>query len=340
MSTNAYELYWAGRLKIELSDLDQFGSIENDDALKFLNFAFELFYNCRQGIMLCNDADMKKEMTDELEDAATEGAGKGVDDLREAIAHAVADKAKGSFDNLYQWYSNKTETYSCVRYDPNRFLNPYDRRIATIWQGGDVKSAKAAVKFVSAMDEKFRGIGGATKPYSHAVDMLRKVVDNNNSADADWKKLGKALTAAGDAAGEVKKWMWLAPNRLKGFDKYIGSASSFLGVANKLHELGSNYVHYGNNAEMAVLETVLGYLPILGGFYAKALHMIPGLEQWYRRVIEHRVNRIDAIINGRRKHGRGKQLGVRTYRLAARTGAVRGGSRIPVTKKARRDASV
>lgn len=325
MSNNAKELYWLGHRKVVLNDLTLLGTpFDNPTALEFMNFAFELFYNCRQGVMKCGDAKMQKEMTSELEDAATEGTGRGVDDLQEAIYHAVDWKADHGIDEPYQWYSSKAETYECIPYDPQRFLNPYDNRVATLWQGGDVTAAKACVLFVRAMDEKFIELGKASKPYGKAVDALQKLADNKNSPDQDWKTMGEHLENAGTVASEVKRWMWLAPDTLQGFERYIGGAADFLGVANKIKDIGNNYVHYGNSLSMALLEEALGYLPVLGGFYAKALHMIPGLERWFKAVVQHRIDKIDAIFRDEHANLRIRQTGTQSSAFAVRSAPVQG----------------
>lgn len=331
MSTNAFEIYWKGVRKVELNEMTLYGTefSRNEEALKFINFAFELFYNCRQGIMRCEDKSMRDEMTSELEDAATVGSGRGVDDLREAIEHAVSAKTETGWSAFFQWYSNKTETYQCVEHDPKRFLNPYDTRTSTLWQHGSIKCAKSTVLFVAAMDEKFKELGAGAKPYANAVNKLQKVVQTNNAPDQDWRAVGSLLQETGEAADKVKKWMWLAPAQLDGFERYIGGASSFLGVANKIKTFGDNYVHYGDSVAMATLEEALGYLPVLGGFYAKALHMIPGLKGWFAEVMQYRLDQIDSATRDDR-HGVNLSLprsGVRTAMAEWRSNATQGGSR-------------
>lgn len=299
MSNNATELYWKGNRKVVINDLTLYGTdfIHDEPARHFMNFAFELFYDCRQNVMKCTDSKMRKEMTAELEDVATTGSGWGISDLKEAIEHAVEYKAENNFHDPFQWYSNDADTYECIEHDPKRFLNPYDRRVSTLWQDGTVKSATSCVVFVREMDKRFSELGTAAKPYNKSVDALKQLAENRNSPEQDWKDFGEMLKTAGSVASEAQKWMWLAPDSLQGYEKYIGNASSFLGVANKLKDIGNNYVHYGNNLEMAILEEALGFLPILGGFYAQALHMIPGIERWFKRVVEYKIEQIDSIFH-------------------------------------------
>ena len=71
-------------------------------------------------------------------------------------------------------------------------------------------------------------------------------------------------------------------------------------VSNKIHSLASDFVHYDDLA-MATLEEALGYLPVLGQYYAGALHMMPGMKRWMQQVIKAKEAKIDALIKGRRK---------------------------------------
>lgn len=330
MSNNAAFLYWNGNRKVVINDLTLYGTTFSHDepARHFMNFAFELFYNCRQGIMKCTDSDMRKAMTSELEDAATTGWGRGISDLKEAIDHAVEYKADNSIHDPFQWYSNDADTYEYVEHAPKRYMDLWDSRVATLWQDGTVKSATSCVGFVREMDKRFIELAGSAKPYSKAVDALKKLAENQNSPDQDWKDMGKLLKTAGTVASEAQRWMWLAPDTLQGYEKYIGNASSFLGVANKIKDIGNNYVHYGNNLEMAILEEALGFLPILGGFYAQALHMIPGIERWFKRIVQYKIDQIDSIFHDESASLSVPPTGVLASTFSLGTDAVLGSSRL------------
>ena len=328
MANPAAELHWRGDTKIQLTPSAVKGSsLENRIlAISFLNRAFELFYECRQGIARCGDTQMQERMTEELEAAATNSPHKGdCDDLKEAIEHATALKVNHRFSAPYQWRDNKLQSYLCFKFHQTTTFDAFEARHPTIWQEGDVSSAKASVQFMREMDErvgilqsKFAKIEEKWR-FVHRMGM-RLHHSGARPADNEWKALGNNLKGLTRAVRESQQYMWLSSGRLdERYDKltpYLGSGATVLGVAWRIDALADRMVK--GSASLIGIKESLELLCVIGTFYARALDLIPGAKAWINHVFSHRWNEIRLLTN--------QAKGTRLAELESTTGVLGGGS--------------
>ena len=343
MATNAFELYWKGDFQVRLENTDVAGSkfYNNPTALSFMNRAFEIFYQCCRGINNCSDSKMKKKMRTELEKAATSGYGlRECDDLKEAIKHVTENKTKYGFNSGFSWLNDKSETYTCVKYHRKMYYNPYESRKPTIWQDGNVTSAKAAVKFMQAMDTRIYTLlalsGQFDKQWKQAHYKGISIYKKGTKADSDWNALGKTLQGIKSIVDTSQDYMWLMPAKLdKKFQKIapgFGTAGKFLGIAERIYNLSTSFlqgVSTGKGLEnfmFNALKDVLGLLPILGSFYAGALDIIPAAGKWMDHIYTSRWDEWKRI-EAQTKHTMGDRQNVLSRAYASRSGPLRGPSR-------------
>jgi len=328
MINPAAELIWRGDAKIQLipSAVEGSGLKNRIQAISFLNRAFALFYECRQGIALCGDTQMQARMTAELEAAATNGPRRGeCDDLREAIEHATALKSGNRVSAPYQWRDNKLQSYECIQFHQKIAFDAFEGRRPTIWQEGNVTSAKAAVQFMHEMDKR---VGIMQSKFAKIEEKWRLIHRTGirlhrmgaRPADNEWKALGNNLKSLTRFVRESQHYMWLSSQRLEErFGKltsYLGSGATVIGVAIRIEALADRMVK--GSATMDSLKASLELLCVLGTFYARAFDLMPGARGWINHLFSHRWNEI-RLLSGEAK-------GVRLAELESNTGVLGGGS--------------
>lgn len=328
MANPIAKLHWRGDAKIQLIPNDVKGSsLENRIlAISFLNRAFELFYECRRGIALCGDTRMQEIMTKELEAAATNGSHKGeCDDLKEAIEHATAQKSNHKFSAPYQWRDNKLQSYQCSRFHQKMAFDTFGGRYPTIWQEGDVISAKAAVRFMCEMDDRvsvLQSIFGNIERKWRFVHRtgLRLHRSGSKPADNEWKALGNHLKSLTFSAKESQRYMWLSSGQLEErFNKLtssLGSSTTVLGVALRIDALADRMVK--GSASLTSLKEALELLCVLGTFFARAFDLIPHAKTWINHMNSRRWNEV-RLLSGEAK-------GARLAELESSAGVLGGGS--------------
>lgn len=300
MNTRIFELYWAGDLKIALTPNDVSGSaLQNRiQAIHFLNAAFALFYRLRQGIAACSDSAMRKRLTLTLEAAASSGSRPGdCDDLKEGIAHAVARKMRDGYQAPLQWQDSKLQAYQSFGFHQQMAFNAVGGRRPTVWQEGDVVSAKAAVSFLHDID---RQVGELQARFARIEQRWRLVhrtglhLHRNRlrPTAAEWKMLGSELWNIARTVFDSQPALWLAGSgvdaRFNHAISCLGSGATILGVARRIEALAARMLK--GNASIRELKDAMELLCVLGTFYARALDIIPGAAVWINRVEAGRWN--------------------------------------------------
>lgn len=275
---SSYYEWWEGRERLQLSpseiDADWARGEHSGEAISLLNKAFDVFYQARRGIAACPDSDMAYAMTQELEDAATTGCGiGGPDDLKEAFQHVEK--------NNHRWTDNATRNY-------------YGGTDKLYSQNLCVTAPKAAVKFLDAMEAKL------TKLKDYAGDLGKQAVvlrqaTQGSTEQWSWEQIGKALKEIESKGGKAKKFLFWAPSSVTG---PLGQVVDFVSVLGKVHD-GATYAadiyavyrHKGTGEVVSHIALdaaiyAVGYVPILGSFYAQALRMIPAFKTWMEGQIE------------------------------------------------------
>jgi hypothetical protein len=185
----------------------------------------------------------------------------------------------------------------------------------SLWKGNVVAPA-AIVNFMNKMDEHVQELSACAQAQ---IDHSKIVADAARDPAANWKTISKSLALVSENAGRASQYFWLAPATASAFSKggvlsskaslYPGKGESVLaitakisGYATRVFQAGDEFVKYkrtGMSTEdaigMVALKTALGYLPVLGNFYAEALDLVPGMKKWFLAIIKDHTARIDAI---------------------------------------------
>jgi hypothetical protein len=299
--------------------------------LRMLNGAFEIYYRLKTSIDSCEDAELKKLMTEELNDAGTDGFGTGVRDLDDAFQHWLKPGP---------WTDNNTKTYMRANgifgaLTPSIKGAKYCWGLATNSMDG---GPEGAVNFFNSLDKKMADLQGSIRGHNAEVSNLATAVTAKNGA-----KTGDALHAIAGYAKKAKRFLFLAPkpndaflsgiysgrssgNEYGSFTPYVDlnppspitgqkppSRSSSTTVA--AATAGANFlqatmdldtfltVHqnalrtgiFDNKTatEFAALTVVLGKVPILGSFYAEMVSNLPGFFASMKDMFEEHYRRID-----------------------------------------------
>jgi hypothetical protein len=307
MLNRLFEAHWRGDLKVELrpQDVKSTALVNHIQGVSLINYAFGLFYELRQGIARCSDAKMRERMTQALEAAATNGPGRGdCDDLREGIYHAVALKAKEGHRAPYQWISDKLETYQSFGFHQRIAFEAIGGRRPTVWQEGDVVSAKAAVRFLTAIDRyidilqaRFARIEERWGIVHRAGMQLQK--GQFQIAAADWNLLGSLLWSISRTVFDSQAYMWLSASgvdaRFNHASSCLGSETTVLGVVRRIDALSGRMLK--GNAAAGHLKEAMELLCVLGTFFARSFGMIPGARVWISRTEARRWNEVRLLEN-------------------------------------------
>ncbi|MCA9051847.1 MAG: hypothetical protein KDA89_24080, partial [Planctomycetaceae bacterium] len=250
------------------------GVSHSGTAISLSNRAFEIYYNSARNIRTLEDTKLRNAAWKKLRSCAASGWGSGADDLNEAFQHLA--------DNNGIWKDGDTSNYYG---GPKRGFNSL------------VKGPQAMVNFLDAVDG---GLSTLEKVYQHYANQAKKIA---NAAQNDhWELVGIALGEIKDKGETVQPWLWNAPNA----EKHLGRVVKFADVLGNIHAGATVYVK-GRQAGLSsdvsqaigVMRTAVGFVPVLGNFYGKAVEMIPGLAAWFRGLVQDRVRKLDRIANSR-----------------------------------------
>ena len=283
----------------------------NPRAVEFTNFAFKLYYQMRRNLDRYRPTDkkhikFKKELIDKLEEATKKGSSiLHWGDLNTAFKKLGRDGADRN-----QWRDSKTMTFKGAT--PKGVVIGAKK---SIWKGNVVAPA-AVVEFMTVVDQHIQELSAFAEAH---IKHSKIVVNAANDPAANWKLINKSLAFISTNADRASQYLWLAPATLSLTNKgatlskkaslyiekgetFFSTVSKISGYASKILQVGDDFVKYKKTgmtnedaAEMAILKSALGYLPILGSFYAEALDLIPGLKKWFQNLVKDYTAQIDAI---------------------------------------------
>ena len=242
----------------------------SDFRIALANRAFTLYYQAAGSIRKVGDSGHRTSMWRTLSNARAKGFGLGISDLNEAFEHLAKNNGI--------WTDNNTENYYG---GPRKCFN------RTIVSG----APEGMVNFLDAVDDGMKTLGKVLVDYK---DQLEKVT--LAAGRDDWETVGTVLGHVNTAAETAEPWLWTAPAT----QKWAGRIVTFTDVTGKIHDGATMYVRskeagFDNRsaAALTAMRLAVGCLPVLGGFYSKAVEMIPGLVVWYRGLLDQRFRDAD-----------------------------------------------
>lgn len=265
--------------------------------LRMLNGAFETYFVLLQSIGQCEDAGQKSAMTSELQDAAENGWGFGVQDLDDAFTHWLAPG---------HWTDGNTASYMRVN-GTFGTQNPAIAGVSTdcCWglQTNIMPGPAAAVNFFNALDDKMDTLNTAIQAHNDQVKKLADGVTNKDSSAVD-----KAFRVIADKAKIAKKFLWLAPKLDDGpaataiqggktFIKSITDIDTFLTVHKQA--LATGIFNNASATALAAFTVALGKVPVLGSFYKQMGKGIPGLISGVKDEMDEYYKKIDQAYQAR-----------------------------------------
>lgn len=263
------------------------------------NRAFCIYYHARQALdELATDANYSK-MTATLDDCLTEGWGKGVSDMKEALWHYAKQTV---------WTDENTELYG----------------------GGDGRCYRASLisnmprgpaNFMTALDGKLPELGKAMKVYQEKCDALKTL---NGKSKSDWAKVRAAAGDVSKAADAVQHLAFLMPSVV---DAHVlpSRVGDKLSYAAEVAESGATWVKRGvkfvdvlgkitdglklyDEAEKAFdgdegtmmayagLYVAVNHIPIVGTFYGPFIEKFPGMINAWKEFTVNYHARTDDVV--------------------------------------------
>lgn len=275
--------YWTGirRAQLHANQVTAAWAARRSDGsheLMMVNKAFEIFFNSRRLIQQCRDANLRTQMTRDLETAARTGAGfGGPDDLEEAFEHLVANRGA--------WTDGATESY-------------YGAERKAYSGAALVKGPKSVVNFLDAVDDRMEKLRECAEEF---VEQVRVITGSQR--DRTWERVGDALEEINDGGGKVKHLLWYAPS----IEVRVEGVLSITDVLSNIHEGLTDYANLtgrGLRPDQAVagiaFKRAIGMVPVLGDFYKKAFDMIPHLRDWFVQLLGGYLDRIDRVTHDHR----------------------------------------
>jgi hypothetical protein len=245
-------------------------------AVGCLNFAFEVFYTAKTNILQCEDASQRAGMLSKLHDAATNGWGRGVQDLDDAFEHLIANGGRWTDSHTSNYYGG-----------PGKIFKPANMIL---------EAPTAAVNFLDSVDDKMKSLREAIAQFSSQAQQVTQAQQAN-----DWARASTALNGIKDYGGRVKYLLWWAPRarmvveRANSFAGILGEFTSALDLYQRGLQAG---LPREVSASLVALRTAMQFVPVLGSMYGQIVDGIPGLVEWFRNLNEEYFRRIDRATRG------------------------------------------
>ena len=276
--------YWSGTQQAQL-DRSQItahwgagGVSFSTRSINFVNRAFEIYYQAHQNINACPDTEHSTLMLRQLQEAGRSGysiLGEQPDDLEEAFQHLV--------NNSGTWTNDETRSYFGGR--------------EKVFNASIVTAPVSIVSFMNAVDSKMATLHQALENFNTQAQNLQRAQQSS-----DWGRVGTILGEINTWGGRAKPFLWTAP----ALERHAGTAVSYVGALSNIHSGMTTYVQaqragfpQGTAAAIGAMRTAVGWVPVLGSFYGKAIDMIPGLVTWFQGIIDNRVRQLDAASRHR-----------------------------------------
>ena len=242
--------------------------------LAMANRAFELYYIAVERIDRIHETELRQKASKQLSDCLTSGCGSGVSDLKEAFEHLAENHDEFSDENISAYFPGPGKCFV---------------------GNALVHGPTFAVNFLNAVDKGMETLRTASEQLGVYSDTIKASAQRE-----DWEKVGKTLGKIKTAAQAVKPWLWDTPN----VEQHAGRVVTFANVLGNIHAGATVYgkslragFDSDTSAAIGAIRTAVGFVPVLGSFYGKAIEMIPGLAVWFNGIIRDRVRRLDRIAN-------------------------------------------
>ncbi len=281
-----HNVYWNGRFQARLSPSQVSvswgapGARPVNRSIEFVNRAFEIYYLAKNNISDVSDHDHRTSMSLQLLDAARSGYGFGVSDLEEALVHLVSNSGRWVDEDSSQYNGGGKKAFG----------------------GGLVRGPTSIVNFMCSIDDKMINLKDCVSDFGlRKQSLLSSYVEigrqNAGPTPAEsWTQFGTAMNELKTWGGHAKPFLWLAPAT----QTLVGNTVSFVNVISQIH---TGLTTYGNcmragiptNSSIALSAAgaAMTWVPVLGGFYGKAIEMIPGMKLHFEHIMSDYQRRIE-----------------------------------------------
>lgn len=242
--------------------------------LAMANRAFELYYTAVERIDRIHETELRQKASKQLYYCLTSGCGSGVSDLKEAFEHLAEHHDEFRDENM----------------------SPYFPGPGKCFVGNAlVHGPTFAVNFLNAVDRGMQALKATSDELGTYSDQINVSIQRD-----DWDNVGRALGKIKKSAETIKPWLWDTPTAVK----HAGRIATFANALGNIHAGTTTFAnsrragfHDDMSAAIGAIRTAVGFVPVLGSFYGKAIEMIPGLATWFNGIIRDRVRRLDRIAN-------------------------------------------
>ncbi|MBI1832095.1 MAG: hypothetical protein HYR84_11665 [Planctomycetes bacterium] len=250
-----------------------------------LNRAFQIFAATRQNIAKCMDDEQARAMTNELEDAAYCGWGRGVRDLEDAFGHMVESVDAGS-----GWTDDHTEdlwggSSSCF-WPGSPDVDPYAPKGWVPCSAWIPDAPAAGANFINAIDKKMKELSALASDHFSLVGQAKEAKEKNS-----WKEYLDLLADIQKKGKKALKWLWWAP-RIKAAG---GQFLSGVNILEKIAKHADTVMESKNTFPDMPWEAAVGIelaataaegLPLFGKLYAEMFRGMPKLFASFKGMIE------------------------------------------------------
>jgi hypothetical protein len=281
--------YWLGTDKATLypnSVQADWGSGEHSgSSIRFCNKAFDIFYQARQAWLNIQWRVHAEKVKEVLEVCGTTGWGIGVHDMRDAFDHYANSGGYWVDEDVANYYGGSEKVF-------DKF----------------VTAPVSIVNFMTAVDEKgAKHLATATEDYKDGVRRLAQLDLNERSlskskVEKDFERSVKIISELKKRAEQVKPWLWTAP----AWESHTGKLISVTNVIDKFDQGILTYTAFRmtgfesvESAAFAAMREAVGYVPVLGKFYQKAIDMIPGLASNFESTVKTYHSTIERAMSAR-----------------------------------------
>ena len=216
-------------------------------------------------------------MMHELHHCAQLGWGMGVHDLDDAFEHIIDHGNTWTDGNIARYYGGDGKCFRAA--------------------GSLLNAPEAAVNFLNGVD----ALMADAKSAAAANIALISRLNLQQQRDAPWEELKGTLGSMKTGPERVQHLLWWTPRVRSGVRTGISVMDTISGLdqAIEMYQRGRRAgMAPGLSAGLVTLREVMSFVPIIDSCYGSIVEGIPDLVNWYRGLIQNRVDQIELACQG------------------------------------------